>query len=112
MLLKCKDRKKGGPQNDLAGLRQPALRMLRLRRMLILLVAMLVECGVAYAQQAPAAPGHPWDSSQAKQPFKAPPRLVSAPNIDPAKIYTLSELVNIAEENNPDTRIAWENAKA
>ncbi len=27
-------------------------------------------------------------------------------------MYTLSELVNIAEENNPDTRVAWQNAKA
>ncbi len=34
------------------------------------------------------------------------------PTLDPAKVYTLSELVNIAEENNPETRVAWENAKA
>jgi outer membrane protein len=26
--------------------------------------------------------------------------------------HTLAELVNIAEQNNPDTRVAWENAKA
>jgi len=32
--------------------------------------------------------------------------------MDPVKIYTLSELVNIAEQNNPETRVAWENAKA
>jgi outer membrane protein TolC len=32
--------------------------------------------------------------------------------MDPAKIYTLSELVNFAEQNNPETRVAWENAKA
>ena len=31
---------------------------------------------------------------------------------DPAKIYTLAELVDIAEQNNPGTRVAWENAKA
>ena len=40
------------------------------------------------------------------------PRLVPARSLDPAKIYTLSELVNIAEQNNPETRVAWENAKA
>jgi outer membrane protein TolC len=32
--------------------------------------------------------------------------------LDPTKIYTLPELVNFAEQNNPDTRVAWENAKA
>jgi outer membrane protein TolC len=31
---------------------------------------------------------------------------------DPSKIYTLPELIDIAEQNNPDTRAAWENAKA
>ena len=32
--------------------------------------------------------------------------------MDPAKLYTLPELIDIAEHNNPDTRVAWENAKA
>ncbi len=31
---------------------------------------------------------------------------------DPLKNYTLAELVDIAERNNPETRVAWENAKA
>jgi outer membrane protein len=31
---------------------------------------------------------------------------------DPGKTYTLAELVNFAEQNNPETRVAWENAKA
>src|ERR1700737_848866 len=31
---------------------------------------------------------------------------------DPLKIYTLPELVDVAEQNNPQTRGAWENAKA
>src|ERR1700737_848865 len=31
---------------------------------------------------------------------------------DPLKIYTLPELVDVAEQNNPETRVAWENAKA
>ena len=31
---------------------------------------------------------------------------------DPSKTYTLPELINIAEQNNPETRVAWENAKA
>ncbi len=68
--------------------------------------------GLGSTQQAPPVASQPWDASLAKQPFKAPPRLAPAPSLDPAKIYTLAELVNIAEQNNPDTRVAWENAKA
>jgi outer membrane protein TolC len=28
------------------------------------------------------------------------------------KVYTLPDLVDVAEQNNPETRVAWENAKA
>jgi len=76
------------------------------------MLCVLVAEGMVFAQKAPPVPEHPWDASSAKQPFKAPPRLFPAPVLDPAKIYTLSELVNVAEQNNPDTRVAWENAKA
>lgn len=31
--------------------------------------------------------------------------------LDPKKVYTLSELIDLAEHNNPRTRIAWERAK-
>lgn len=75
------------------------------------MLCMLVAEGIALAQKPPAAPEHPWDLSATKQ-FQVPPSTVPEPKLDPAKIYTLAELVNIAEENNPDTRVAWENAKA
>lgn len=32
-------------------------------------------------------------------------------SIDPARVYTLAELIDIAELNNPSTRISWERAK-
>ena len=76
------------------------------------MLCMLVAEGIACAQKAPAVPEHPWDASSANQTLKVPPRLAPAPTIDPAKTYSLSELVDIAEHNNPDTRVAWENAKA
>ena len=76
------------------------------------MLCMLVADGIALAQKAPPVPQHPWDSTLAQQQLKAPPRLLPTPNIDPAKIYTLSELVDIGEQNNPDTRVAWQNAKA
>lgn len=76
------------------------------------MLCLLVAEGIVFAQKAPPVPEHPWDASSAKQPFKAPPRLMPPLNLDPAKLYNLSELVNVAEQNNPQTRVAWENAKA
>ena len=76
------------------------------------MLCMLFANGTAFAQKAPSAPDHPWDSAASAQQLKAPPRSAPAVKMDPAKIYTLAELVNIAEQNNPDTRVAWENAKA
>src|ERR1700690_3108936 len=78
----------------------------------ILILCMLAAEGLACAQNPPSAPDHPWDSPLAEHQLKVPQRPVSPAVLDPAKVYTLSELVNIAEENNPDTRVAWQNAKA
>src|SRR5277367_1365930 len=76
-----------------------------------IMLCMLVAGGNVWAQSAPPAPDHPWDASAVKQPFKLPP-LGPAVTMDQAKVYTLPELINIAEHNNPDTRVTWENAKA
>ena len=76
------------------------------------MLCMLVASGIAGAQKAPPAPDHPWDASLAKESLKVPVRLSAATALDPARIYTLSDLVNIAEQNNPETRVAWQNAKA
>src|SRR5215831_14722942 len=85
--------------------------MSSIRGTVVMLFVLAAE-GVVCGQKAPSVPDRPWDASSAKPPFKAPPRLSPVPVLDPAKIYTLSELVNIAEQNNPETRVAWENAKA
>ena len=76
------------------------------------MLCMLVADGIACAQKAPAVPDHPWDSSLARPRLQVQPRLAPATILDPAKTYSLSELVNVAEQNNPQTRVAWENAKA
>lgn len=75
-------------------------------------LSVVIANGILFAQTAPLVPEHPWDLPSAKQAFKAPPRPAPALNLDPAKIYALSELVNIAEQNNPETRVAWQYAKA
>ena len=31
--------------------------------------------------------------------------------INPKKVYDLPELIDLAERNNPDTRVAWESAR-
>lgn len=71
--------------------------------------AVLMAASMAAGQRAPASPSQPWqDTMQATAPARSIPAIVP----DPAKIYTLAELINIAEQNNPDTRVAWEAAKA
>jgi len=37
--------------------------------------------------------------------------IATVANLDPKHIYTLTELIDLAEHNNPRTRIAWERAK-
>jgi outer membrane protein TolC len=33
-------------------------------------------------------------------------------NLEPERIYTLAELIDLAEQHNPETRVAWEDAKS
>jgi outer membrane protein TolC len=69
----------------------------------------LLGPAIACAQRAPATPQAPWQSTTTLQ---VPARSSPAFTPDATKIYTLPELVNLAEQNNPETRVAWENAKA
>jgi len=77
----------------------------------IAIFIMLLAPLAALSQQAPAAPEQPWQATPKMQPSVPPPHVPTFVP-DPLKIYTLPELVDIAEQNNPDTRVAWENAKA
>src|SRR5271165_5043949 len=86
--------------------------MFRFCERTLIMLLVLVGYGVGYAQQAPPAANHPWDTSLAKPPMRVPARPRPAVALDPNKIYPLPELINIAEQNNPQTRVAWENARA
>src|SRR5258705_10868174 len=66
---------------------------------------------VGFSQQAPMAPDRPWQGIP-NMLSGVSPRPIPAFVPDPLKRYTLPELVDIAEQHNPDTRVAWENAKA
>jgi outer membrane protein len=73
------------------------------------MLSVMLAAGSAFAQRAPASPSQPWQST-----LSVPVPARSAPVVvpDPGKTYALAELINLAEQNNPDTRVAWENAKA
>jgi outer membrane protein TolC len=38
-------------------------------------------------------------------------QMITVATIDPSRPYGLAELIDIAEQNNPQTRIVWERAK-
>src|ERR1700761_2179985 len=77
-----------------------------LRNLAVMLGVWLAAAAVAGAQNAPLTPDQPWQGS-----LQTPPRSIPGITPDPAKIYTLPELIDLAEHNNPETRVAWENAK-
>src|SRR6202050_4527054 len=77
----------------------------------VVMLGILLAGGIAGAQQAPPASSRPWDVPAGQQ-LSAPARPTPVFAPDPSKTYTLPELVNIAEQNNPETRVAWENARA
>ena len=73
----------------------------------------VLACAGLSAQTAPAASERPWTSPY-ELPIQTQNQTLPAPKltIDPNKAYTLAELVDLAEQHNPETRFAWERAKA
>lgn len=65
-----------------------------------------------YAQKAPPSPDKAYSVSGDAR-FRAESAQTSAKQtaLDPNTIYTLPELIDLAERNNPQTRILWERAK-
>lgn len=67
----------------------------------------------AVAQTAPASPDHPVaipDTAGLQGEIAA--RAATRPRLLPSHAYSLAELIDIAEQNNPETRVSWEQAKA
>jgi outer membrane protein len=66
-----------------------------------------------FAQSPPPSPDRPWHSADER-------RIVSEGNhvrqsafwIESDKTHSLAELIDLAEAHNPETRVAWENARA
>jgi outer membrane protein len=82
--------------------------MLRVGRILIVPLAALA----VFAQQAPPRPDKPWAVSLGPGSSAGPEALAGGrPSLDPNRTYTLTDLVDIAEQNNPETVVLWERAK-
>jgi len=70
-------------------------------------------CVSAGAQSAPPTHDRPW-TSPFEQQIRTQNQSVALPKftVDPNKAYSLPELVDLAQQHNPETRFAWERAKA
>jgi len=70
-------------------------------------------CARALAQSAPPAPDKVWHSkAESGLDHALAARPEAKYDIDAAKVYTLAELIDLAEQHNPETRVAWQEAKA
>jgi outer membrane protein len=92
--------------------RLPVGRIGTLARTLITCV-LLLGSGSLRAQIAPLSPDRPWHSTQQEKVRAYAGQFRSYPfTIDPTQTYSLAELVDFAESHNPETRVAWERARA
>jgi outer membrane protein len=99
----------------------------RLRRIALAGCALLGACNDT-RDLAPASPDTPWQfepSEEAPVPLAGAPgaakrftvpentavQLPSPADIDPSHVYSLVELIDIAQRRNPATRVAWEQAR-
>src|SRR6266404_209672 len=87
------------------------LKIFTTRAAVLLLVPLCAHSVVA--QTAPASSNRPW-LGPLEQQIKRDAGLVrdSVSAIDTAKTYSLAELIDLAQANNPETRFAWERARA
>jgi outer membrane protein TolC len=76
-------------------------------------VVLLTLSGHSFAQSSPVISARPWHSPDERQ-IAAETRgyLSPPPRIAPDRIYSLAELIDLAESYNPETRAAWESARA
>jgi outer membrane protein TolC len=78
----------------------------------ILILLLLLSALPFYGQKAPPAPDKAWPVSGDSR-FRAELAGTSArpAALDPNIVYSLPDLVDIAERSNPQTRVVWERAK-
>ena len=76
-------------------------------------IALLTVVSRLLSQSPPLSPDRPWRSPDGRQ-ITMGGRRIHAPGFptEPDKIYSLAELIDLAEAHNPETRVAWEDARA
>jgi len=78
-----------------------------------ILFLLLLGPNTALAQSAPTSADRPWHSPQEMPIADAARKLGEFRfEIDLTKTYSLTELIDLAERHNPETRVAWERARA
>lgn len=66
-------------------------------------------CATLYLRRAPPSPREPWPiAAEAARPSETTD---GSPAVAPDHVYTLAELIDLAESTNPDTRIGWQRAR-
>jgi outer membrane protein len=96
-------------------IRQSTLRPSAARGVVRAAIVLILSHGtsLALAQRAPVSPDHPWHGfGEARIKADARNLIDPRPNFDPEKIHSLPELIDLAESHNPETRVAWERARA
>src|SRR5579862_1586042 len=79
----------------------------------IILFASTFSAGLLLAQTAPILPNRPWHSAEEREIASEATRFSeSRLGIEPDRTYSLAELIDLAEAHNPETRVAWERARA
>ena len=80
---------------------------------LVLLLVTAANSTIASPQNAPPSPDRSWPFAAAREIREQAKALRgSRLPFDATKLYSLAELVDFAERNNPETQVAWESAKA
>jgi outer membrane protein len=76
-------------------------------------IVLLAGVARLFAQSPPVSSDRPWHSFEERQ-IRQDLRGSYAPavRIEPDKVYSLGELIDLAESHNPETRVAWEGARA
>jgi outer membrane protein len=77
------------------------------------LLATLMAAAPLSAQSPPPSPDRPWHTVDGRQIASEGERIGQpALPIEPGRAYSLAELIDLAESHNPETRVAWERARA
>jgi len=92
------------------GARQTRFEGVVSKTLLVVAVTGLLSSG-AWGQTAPTAPETPWFPDVHSSGHRTTDVATHEVSIDERHVYTLGELIDIAESNSPTTRAAWNRAK-